>query len=329
MSANADSVTVIVVNHGGGLHVLRCLACLADQTLPPARILVIDNASTDGSAAACERAIAADVRLDGLAEVWRFATNLGFAAACNRGIHAADTPLVALLNPDAFPEPEWLERLVAAQSAHPTCVAFGSRQMLADHPDVLDGIGDRYHLGGMAWRQGHGRSIRSDDLGDREIFSACAAAVLYRRDAVTAVGGFDEDFFCYCEDVDLGFRLRLAGHHARYVPDAVVHHVGWASSRSDGRLAAALGHRNLVWTLVKNMPGPLLAASLPAHFLQTILAAVVLARRGHAAAFVRAKLDAVRGFPNVWRKRRQVQASRVASVAAIWRAIDKGLVRIR
>ena len=292
MSANADSVTVIVVNHGGGLHVLRCLACLADQTLPPARILVIDNASTDGSAAACERAIAADVRLDGLAEVWRFATNLGFAAACNRGIHAADTPLVALLNPDAFPEPEWLERLVA-------------------------------------WRQGHGRSIRSDDLGDREIFSACAAAVLYRRDAVTAVGGFDEDFFCYCEDVDLGFRLRLAGHHARYVPDAVVHHVGGASSRSDGCLAAALGHRNLVWTLVKNMPGPLLAASLPAHFLQTILAAVVLARRGHAAAFVRAKLDAVRGFPNVWRKRRQVQASRVASVAAIWRAIDKGLVRIR
>ena len=100
VSANADSVTVIVVNHGGGLHVLRCLACLADQTLPPARILVIDNASTDGSAAACERAIAADVRLDGLAEVWRFATNLGFAAACNRGIHAADTPLVALLNPD-------------------------------------------------------------------------------------------------------------------------------------------------------------------------------------------------------------------------------------
>ncbi len=329
MPATVNSVTVVVVNHGGGPHVLRCLACLADQTLPPTRILVIDNASVDGSAEACERAIAADSRLTRMAEVRRLATNLGFAAACNLGLAATDTPLVAMLNPDAFPEREWLERLVAAAAAHPTCAAFGSRQMLADHPGLLDGIGDRYHLGGMAWREGHGRPLRAEDLRDREIFSACAAAAVYRTAAVAAVNGFDEDFFCYCEDVDLGFRLRLAGHHARYVPDAIVHHVGGASSGGDGSLAVVLGHRNLVWTLVKNMPGPLLIASLPVHLLQTILAGVVLARRGQAAAFVRAKLAAARGLRGALRKRRQVQASRVAPVAVIWRAIDKGLVRRR
>ncbi|MCE9631948.1 MAG: glycosyltransferase family 2 protein [Planctomycetia bacterium] len=321
-------VTVIVVTHDSVEHVARCLACLAEQTRSPRRILVRDTDSHDGTIAAVEAATAADPRLRDRVELGRLGENVGFAAANNRAIASADTPLVALLNPDAFPEPEWLERLVAAAAAHPACAAFGSRQMLADHPDVLDGIGDRYHLGGLAWRQGHGRPIRPGDLAEREIFSVCAAAALYRRAAIVAIGGFDEDFFCYGEDVDLGFRLRLAGHHAWYVPDAVVHHVCGASSKGDPGLATALGHRNLVWTLVKNMPGPLLAASLPAHFLQTILAAVMLACRGQTAVFARAKLEAIRGLPNAWRKRRQVQASRVASAASIWQAIDKGLVRI-
>lgn len=242
----ADAVTVIIVVHGGR-HVVRCLECLAAQSLPPARVILLDNASPDDAVAACGRAIAADPRLMGRAEVRPLGANRGFAAACNIGVALANTPLVAFLNPDAFPEPDWLERLVAAAGSHPATAAFGSRQMLAGQPHVLDGIGDRYHVGGLAWRGGHGRRLRPADLESREIFSACAAAALYRRAAVLDVGGFDEDFFCYMEDVDLGFRLRLAGGAARSVPDAVVHHVGAASSRGDGgRTAAYYGHRNRV-----------------------------------------------------------------------------------
>lgn len=322
-----EPVTVIVVVHGGR-HVVRCLECLAAQSLAPRRILLLDNASPDAAADACEQAIAADARLHGRTELRRLGTNLGFAAASNLGIAAADTPLVALLNPDAFAEPEWLERLVAAAAAHPEAAAFGSRQMLAGQPGVLDGIGDRYHLGGVAWRGGHGRGLRDDDLVGREIFSACAAAALYRRDAVLAAGGFDEDFFCYMEDVDLGFRLRLLGHAARLVPDAVVHHVGSASSAGDGGATAAyFGHRNRVWTHVANMPGPLLAASLPLHFFLTILGGIVLASRGHGAAFARGTAAAIAGLPRAWRKRRRVQASRVASTAAVWRLLDTGFSR--
>lgn len=322
----ADAVTVIVVAHNSAQNLPRCLACLAAQSLAPARILVYDNASDDASAAAAEAAIAADDRLRGRADVRRLAANVGFAAANNLGIAAADTPLVALVNPDAFAEPAWLERLVAAAAAHPAAAAFGSRQMLEGRPDVLDGLGDRCHVSGLVWRDGHGRRLVAADLHDHEIFSACAAAALYRTAALRAAGGFDERFFCYVEDVDLGFRLRLAGHSARLVADAVVHHVGGGSSPGDGgRAAAFFGHRNLVWSYVKNMPAALLVAFLPVHLGQTLAAGGLLACRGQATTFVTAKWEALRGLPRVWRQRQRIQATRVASTAAILKALDTSL----
>jgi GT2 family glycosyltransferase len=318
----ADAVTVIVVTHDSSAHLPRCLACLAAQTHPPARILVYDNASRDDSATVAEAMFAADGRLRDRAEVHRLDANLGFAAANNIGFAATDTPLVALLNPDAFPEPAWLARLVAAAGSHPEAAAFGSRQMLDGRPGIVDGLGDRCHVSGLVWRSGHGRRLIDADLSDREIFSPCAAAALYRTAAVRAVGGFDEAFFCYVEDVDLGFRLRLAGQTARLVPDAVVHHVGGSERHRRRPIADFLGHRNLVWAYVKNMPTPLLAAFLPAHLLQTILAGAAVACRGGVATFVRAKWAAISELPRVWRQRRPIQAARVASTAAILRSLD-------
>ena len=320
------AVTVVVVTHDSAAHVGRCLECLAAQTRLPQRILVYDNGSRDGSATAAAAAIDADERLRSRAEVRRIERNLGFAAANNLGIAAATTPLVALLNPDAFAEPAWLERLVAAAAAHPAAAAFGSRQMRADRPGIVDGLGDRCHVGGLVWRSGHGRELAAADLRAAEIFSPCAAAALYRTAAVREAGGFDESFFCYVEDVDLGFRLRLAGHSARLVPDAVVHHVGGGSAADDGgRAAVLLGHRNLEWCYLKNMPLPLLLGFLPLHLLQGILAGVGLACRGQGGAFLRSKWAAIRGLPAAWRRRRTVQAARTASTAAILRALDTSL----
>jgi GT2 family glycosyltransferase len=323
----ADAVTVIVVTHNVARHAARCVACLAAQSHPAARVVVVDSGSDDDSPAAWGRALDAADTLRGRADVRPLAANVGFAAASNLGIAAATTPLVALLNPDAFPEPDWLARLVAAAAAHPECAAFASRQMLDGRPGVLDGLGDHYHLACLAWRGGHGRALVPADLVDRDVFSACAAAALYRRDAVLAVGGFDEDFFCYVEDVDLGFRLRLAGHSARLVADAVVAHIGQASSRDGGRMATSLGHRNLVWTHVKNMPALVLAVSLPAVVARTILTGLVLTARGHGGAFLQALRDAAVGLPACWTKRRAIQRARVASTGAIWRALEKGLFR--
>jgi GT2 family glycosyltransferase len=323
-------VTVVIVNFNGGDHVRRCLESLAAQTRPPDAVVLLDNASTDGSLDACRGLVAADVRLGSRTRIESLPVNVGFAAACNRGVTHADTEFVALLNPDAVAEPDWLENLLATADRHSDCAAFGCRQMRSGQPGILDGVGDRYHVSGIVWREGHGRPQRDDDLVPREIFSPCAAAALYRRAALVAVGGFDEDFFCYCEDVDLGFRLRLAGHRAWYVPDAVVRHVGGASSGGPASDAAAYyGHRNLVWTFVKNMPAPLLACFLPVHLLHTMIAWSRLARRGQGRLFVRSKWDALRGLADCWRKRRVVQASRKTTLGAIWRMLDKGLPRPR
>jgi GT2 family glycosyltransferase len=313
-----SDVTLIIVNWNAGDMLARCLRHVMAQTLVPDQVVVIDNASTDQSL----QQLPAWDRLT----VMRMPSNLGFAAGNNHAIAQCRTAYVALLNPDAFPAPDWLQRLMAAAQAYPQAAAFGSRQVCWEDPSRLDGIGDCYHWSGLAWREAHGRVQTTAHLVAREIFAPCAAAALYRRNALAEVGGFDEHYFCYMEDVDLGFRLRLAGHTARYVPEAVVDHVGGATSggkRSD--FSVFHGHRNLVWTYVKNMPAALLWLGLPLHLAANLAALVVFSARGQARVIARAKWQAIRGLAQVWRQRGEVQRQRKASLRAIWRALDKRL----
>lgn len=315
-------VTVLIVNWNSGAMLKHCLECLASQSLQPARIIVIDNASTDDSLAHLHPHPAVMVLPQ--------QNNLGFAAANNLGLKHCTTELVALLNPDAFPQPDWLAALVSAARRHPECAAFGSIQTC--HPDThrLDGTGDVYHLSGLIWRRDHG-ALRADTLTPAgDIFSPCAAAALYRRDAVQAVGGFDERFFCYAEDVDLGFRLRLAGQVCRVVPEAVVYHMGSATTGGQhSAFAVYHGHRNLVWTFVKNMPGPLFWLCLPLHLLMNLLTILVFAYRGQGRVILRAKTDALKGLPAIWRTRQQVQRNRQVSWHEIWAALDRRIWRRR
>ena len=145
---------------------------------------------------------------------------------------------------------------------------------------------------------------------DAEVFAPCAAAALYRREAFDEVGGFDEEYFCYFEDVDLGFRLRLRGYRCLYVHAAVVRHVssGLAGYRSD--FAVYHGERNIVWTFFKDMPGPLLWLYLPQHIALNVAALLYYPWRGQGNVVLRAKFDALRGLPSVLRRRRLVQHER-------------------
>jgi GT2 family glycosyltransferase len=314
-----SSVTVMVVNWNSGTLLQECLNRLSWQTVMPQRVLVVDNASSDHSAACAEQ-------LAGV-ELLQMTVNLGFAAGNNRALAECDTEFVALLNPDAFPEPDWLECLLAAANANPDVAAFGSCQLRHGDPEVLDGIGDSYHISGLVWRNRHGARQQPDDLVPQEIFSPCAAAALYRRQALLDVGGFDEDYFCYVEDVDLGFRLRLVGHKAMYVPDAVVHHVGSATTGGQhSDFPVYHGHRNLVWCYVKNMPGPLFWLYLPLHIAANIYIVVRYALKGRWRVILKAKWDAIKGIPRMWAKRKKIQAARVASVRDIWRVLDKRMI---
>lgn len=297
-------VAVVIVNANAGEHLVRTLECLGRQTVAPARVIVVDNASVDGSMDGVEHRFAG-------VEAIRLDENLGFAAANNLAVRLADDcEWIALLNPDAYAEPRWLEELLDATRRRPQFSFLGSRLVRAGMPDELDGTGDVMHVSGMAWRRDHGLSVSGVERAEEEIFSPCAAAALYRRDAFLGVGGFDESFFCYYEDSDLSFRLRLAGERCLYVPSAVVHHVGSATTGHMSDFTIYHSYRNQTWVYVKNMPLPLLIAYLWQHVLVSglVFGAFLLRRQG--LVVLRAKRDAIRGLPRVLRQRREIQRSR-------------------
>ncbi|WP_435548187.1 glycosyltransferase family 2 protein [Desulfobacterium sp. N47] len=311
-------VTVAIVNWNGERFLDRCLSALLAQTVMPHEIILVDNASTDASIEIVRRF--SSVRLLAQNE------NLGFAHGNNLAIKAADveSEWIALLNPDAFPKPRWLEKLLSAVRDYPEFDVFGSKLLAAADPDVLDGAGDAYHMSGLVWRMGHGVPVSSFPEQVREVFSPCAAAALYRRSALVKMGGFDENFFCYVEDVDLGFRLRLAGYRCIYVPDSVAYHIG--SGTTGGKhnnFTVYHGHRNLVWTYVKNMPGILFWLLLPLHLALNLVTIIWFSMHGQGLVILRAKRDALRGISRIWGMRRNIQKHRTASIGEIWNVLDK------
>lgn len=263
-------VQVIVVAYNSAATLQRCVDALEAQAFTDWEAVVWDNASTDD---ALER-----LRAGPRVRKVRSGENLGFAAGNNRAAELSRSELIAFLNPDAFPEPDWLERLVAAADIH-GAEAVASLQLDDADPDILDGAGDCMSIAGIPWRGGYGHPRSSAPTEPCEVFSACGAAALYRRAAFKALGGFAERFFCYCEDVDLGFRLRLMGGRCVLEPRAVVRHLGGASSGGKGSdFAEYHGTRNRLWTFGRDMPLVLMPLALPAHLLLT---AYVLARSPH------------------------------------------------
>lgn len=312
----ARSVGVVIVNFYTADYLRRCLSALMQQTRPADAIVIVNNGDLTG---------AMDfIGQDCPAAQVIHQPNIGFAAANNLAIDVlASHEWIALLNPDAFPEPDWLEQLLLATSTHPDIDVFSSLLLRADNKQIIDGDGDSYHVSGLAWRHNHNRSIqRAGKM--REVFSACAAAALYRRDALISVQGFDESYFCYFEDVDLGFRLRLRGYRCLQVPAARVEHVGSVTSGGNQKSDFALyhGHRNLVWTFVKNMPGIWLWLILPLHVLLNMVEIIWYVSKGRRRIMGKAKLDAIKGISVVWRQRKIIQAERTASSISLLRCMS-------
>lgn len=316
----SPAVSVIVVNWNSGPWLAQCCAALRAQTCTDFELILVDNASSDTS-------LAAALPLPGQAQLLRQTHNLGFAAANNLAARTARGHWLAFLNPDALPAPDWLAHLLAATRAFPQFDLFGCRQLMAAHTHLLDGIGDAYHVSGLAWRIGHGMADGRQSRMPTEIFSPCAAAALIRRDLFAAAAGFDEDFFCYLEDVDLGFRLRLAGARALYVPDAVVRHAGSVCSGRRSDFTVFHSQRNLVWVFAKCMPWPLALLYLPAHLLMNVAAIGHFVRRGQTGVVLRAKWAALCGLPRVWQQRMRIQAGRRASSRNLLRLMARGWPR--
>ena len=320
MEQSRPRIAVIIVNYNAGEYLRRCLESIVDQTVPPARTIVVDNASSDGSTENLA------VRYPGI-ELLAQDRNLGFAAANNLAVEQTDDcDWIALLNPDTEVSPEWIARLENAIVTNAQTDMFSCRLINAANKNILDGTGDIYHVSGLGWRRDHGAPASRRRTVLDQVFSACGAAAIFRRKGFLNVGGFDESYFCYNEDTDIAFRMRLRGATCLHLDDCEVRHAGSAVTGKESDFTIYHGHRNLVWTFFKNMPSPLLWLYLPQHLLLNLTTVVYFVLKGRAGIILKAKWHALKGLPRILRERKKVQASRVVSLKALKRSMSRKLL---
>ena len=324
---SVPSATVIVLNCNGSAHLQACLPALEALDYPRVEIVVADNGSSDGSQNYV-RAAHPHARLI------EFGANLGFARAYNLAIGGCQSDYVALLNNDARVEPSWLTALVDAAERHGVAAAGAL---------VLDWDGARVDFAGAAptalghaWQHDHGRPSGATYVEHRMLF-ACGASALVRREHFLAAGGFDEDFFAYFEDVDLGWRLNLLGHGTVFAPRAITRHrLHGTSGPATQSLRLRLYERNALMMLAKNYGDEAFARVLPAAVALTLarhLSATTV--EGRAVAFGRpspayvtvapavvatliALEDFARQLPATLAKRQRVQARRTVTDAELF-----------
>ena len=313
---SSPRVTVVVPNWNGERFLSTCLGSLRRQTYGDFETVLVDNGSSDGSVAFVEENFP-EVR------IVRLPHNGGFTAAVNAGIGASEAEYVVLLNNDTEVEQRWLEALVRAADEHPEAGLFASK--LVDFRDrrLLDGAGDALRKTGLPYRIGHGEIDRGQFEEEALVFGACAAGALYRRRLFDEVGVFDGDFFSNCEDGDLSFRAQLAGYRCLYVPDAVVYHMGSAST--GGKRSATntrLGTQNGINRLVKNLPASLVWRILPSvvaghlyRLATTSLSPEIL------KAYLSGLAGALRLLPKMLRKRKEIQGRRRVSDGYVYQLL--------
>ncbi|MCY3914370.1 MAG: glycosyltransferase family 2 protein [Chloroflexi bacterium] len=295
MTSSRDfEASVVVVTWNGRERLSESLPAIVGQENVRHEVILVDNGSTDGTAG-WVRTEYPSVRVVELSE------NTGFAAGNNRGFEAARASLIATINNDAIPDPDWLASLVSAATAHPDAGMFASRMVYLHDPRVIDSAGISLDPLGIAWDRNAGTP--SGDDADGEVFGASAGAALYRRELLEATSGFDERFFAYLEDVDLAWRARWLGWKARYVPAARVRHRHSATWAEDSPLKTYHLGRNKVWLIAKNYPlGPLLRW-LPMILAYDAASLPVTVWRQRSLAAVRGRLAGLRRLPEIWRSR--------------------------
>ncbi|MBM4148205.1 MAG: glycosyltransferase family 2 protein [Lentisphaerae bacterium] len=336
-SAPQPLLSVIVVNWNGGALLDETLDSLMAQTLAGSmEIVLVDNASTDGSQSRAVERCGPSLRLVQLT------SNQGFAGGNNAGFAAARGSYFLLLNNDAVAAPDWAERLLDRARADTRLGMVTSRILCASNPKMLDNAGHDIFADGLNRSRGHMQPDAApyDEAGPTLLASGCAA--LYRADAVRAAGGFDEDFFAYGDDTDLGLALRFAGWGCIYEPAARVLHHG---SSTAGRLSPRkvyLIERNRVWVLIKYFPLSWILAS-PWHTARRLFAGLRAARGGNGLAreltgsigpmklgltICRAWFDALRRLPVFWRKRRAIWRRKKLTNAEIRALLKRHLLPV-
>lgn len=295
-------VAVVIPNYNRCDLLRSCLQAVVSQTFRDLAVVVVDNGSTDGSVEVVQREFPQVALI-------RNPTNRGFAVAMNQGIAGSRSEYVASLNNDTIAEPDWLEQLVVALDDNPDAGMAASTLLFSSPQGMINSAGICVDRLGIAWDRWGGRCERQAH-GISSVFGASAGAALYRRRMLDHIGLFDEDYFCYHEDVDLAWRAQLAGWRAVYVPDAVVVHLHSATSRDGSPFKNRLLARNKIWTIIKNYPMPYLMYYLPLVLLYDWLAVIYGTVQMRDPNVMLGRLEGFGRLAQMWSKRRTVQQQR-------------------
>ncbi len=305
-------VSVVVANYNGARFLRGCLDSLRQQTYPRIEVIVVDDASADGSVDLV-RTEYPEVHLVVLPR------NVGFATAANEGMRRSAGQVVALLNNDAEADSHWVAELVAALQDDPAAGIATSKILLYDRRDIIHTAGDFLGRDGIPGNRGVWQQDRGQFDTPEYVFGGCGGAVAYRREMLDDIGLFDETFFMYCEDVDLSFRAQLRGYRVRYVPTARVYHR--LSATGGGVLASYYCSRNFLAVLVKNTPASLLWRMLPRILWSQVRMAVEAIRHFRepaARARLRGQLAGLRLVPSLLPARRVIQSRRTVPDHYVW-----------
>ena len=249
--------TVIIPNYNGMKFIENCMKALEQETSTSYHICVVDNGSTDGSKEWLENNCP-QVQLLSLGE------NTGFCGAVNAGIKVAKTPYVILLNNDTEVKYGFVKALESALEKEKKSFSVSAKMVDLYNKEVLDGAGDLYCALGWAFALGKGKREKEYYTNPREIFSACGGAVIYRKEVLDEIGGFDQNHFAYLEDCDLGYRAQIFGYRNYYTPEAVVYHAGSGVSGSrHNEFKVNLSSKNSIYLIYKNMPVLQIVLNLP------------------------------------------------------------------
>jgi len=308
-------VSVIVVNWNGKAYLEECLNSLRHQTFSDFEVIVVDNGSTDGSFEYLQS------HSPEFGHLLRNEENVGFARGNNQAIRVAKGKYIALLNNDARADSHWLEELLRAAEEDGRVGMLASKIYLQGSSKIIDNVGHLIYMDGL--NRGRGRLEVDQGQFDKEeeILFPSGCAALYRREMLEEIGLFDEDFFAYGDDTDVGLKGRLAGWKCLYVPEAIVHHRYSQSSGSYSPLKAFYVERNRVWVAVKYFPLSLLMKS-PLYTLWRFLLQGYGALTGRGAAgrfsreysrldlliiLVKAYISAAQGLTKMWKKRKEMK----------------------
>lgn len=311
--------SIIVVNWNGQHLLKECIDSLLAQTYPNLEILLVDNGSTDDSVTFLQTTYPTTPTL----RILQLPANIGFSGGNNAGAKLAHGEFLLLINNDAIAEPEWATELITAAIQHPNAAGFSSKIMLTRLPGHFENTGLLLYPDGSA----RGRAHASCDTGQYDTISEIAApsgcACLYRRDMFERVGGFTEDFFCYCEDTELGLKHRLLGYTNLYIPTAIVHHKESATAGKYSRLKAYLVERNRITVMLTTYPFHAIIAS-PYHTAKRLstYALAFSQKRGSVGKFakgdsviilawliIKAYLANIIKLPQILRTRRHLRRS--------------------